>query len=524
MEKEIRINGSKLKIESIVYSKGDSVISGIDKKALKYQMVLFYDPDGGKDHYWKSLDISGKSGKISVPAEISSSYTKATILTRLQGKKFKKYDGEAYSKSDSDVILSWIGELSDLRLDTAETLIHALKDDNVARMFYSSYGMKMLGEFKKTISEDIIRGKGYTPAVWSNEFSKIYQRNRYSVCELMKDLVDSGVMIYTDPELIGKYNKISRCVKDGSKFIPDRWSRVIGVTGNKTRANLSLTYMGNVFIDIPKNSFGIPNGHKELKAIRSFCLVADGMLNMKQIGIKTTDKDLLRKLRGAGVIESPLILDDEYLLDLTKIPVAKKMSTRRLGSRVLGTLEADPLVYGIILGYLRRLEYMKSKGVSVMPKKMDIEEESEKDKFLHSLGIYDGMYYPPKTEVARSSKVYTAVEVKAVIKGIPSDPVSNIINFINTGSCRNTVIKKILSNVKDTYSTKSLEELRKEIEKTEKQRDLSNVELRDYKFRMILGKTLRFYDSKMPRLETTSVTVKDGINVSWEVSGLEVTV
>ena len=64
MEKEIRINGSKLKIESIVYSKGDSVISGIDKKALKYQMVLFYDRDGGKDHYWKSLAISGRSGKI----------------------------------------------------------------------------------------------------------------------------------------------------------------------------------------------------------------------------------------------------------------------------------------------------------------------------------------------------------------------------------------------------------------------------------------------------------------------------
>ena len=41
---------------------------------------------------------------------------------------------------------------------------------------------------------------------------------------------------------------------------------------------------------------------------------------------------------------------------------------------------------------------------------------------------------------------------------------------------------------------------------------------------MILGKTLRFGDCKMPRLEKTSVTVKDGINVSWDVSDLEVTV
>ena len=515
MKREIKINETKLKIKSITWRKGDSKILVTDKKSLVYQIILFTGNTSDKGRYWKGLGISKKSGEIEVPEEIRNNYTDALVLEH----STIRYEKETYDFSSQYTILAWIGELCNKFIDTAEILCHVIKDNYVTKRFYESYGQKELNKFKNELSNMIKTTSGLNKEPWTGEFSKIYTRNRYNIVDFINDLIDAEVEIYTDAELIGSYKKISRSIKDGSTYVPGEWGKVIGKSGNKTRANLSLTYIKKVTVDVPENEFGETAGPRELNTIRNFCIVADGMLNMKRLGIKTNNKKLIRKLKSTKMFMCEMLYSNEYLLDLTKIPIISKTKAKYVNLNDLINSEILAKTLDIKLCYLIRMRYKLREKLKTLPVKIPKKVEDPGEVFLHNLGIYGDYFYPKTTEVDKLESTYNSVEIISKIEGLPVDPTTQVTEFINKGTCRNKTIKKLLSSLVISEDT-----INEQIDNTEVEKKLNSQTLREMKFNIIMSKNLRFNNEYLkPKLEDIKFRSEDLV-VSWDIKTTKITV
>ncbi len=131
-----------------------------------------------------------------------------------------------------------------------------------------------------------------------------FYRNYASRDELIDDLVKDKADILTDSELIGKYLRISSAVDTGAKFVHEKWSRITGKLGNRRRANMSLTIMGKVKVNIPENEFDIEPGDREFPAFRSVCIIKDGSIWVPKIGVRLHSKKLIQKLKMIKVSET----------------------------------------------------------------------------------------------------------------------------------------------------------------------------------------------------------------------------
>ena len=306
----------------------------------------------------------------------------------------------------------------------------------------------------------------------------------------------------------------------GSTVMRDRWAKFNGVSGNRTRANISINTLSKVKVEVPENDKGVEPGERELWALRSFAIVVDGKLNMEELGFKTYNGKLIGKLKRLGIIE-PMLFEGEYVVDLTKLPIFPKRTP--ISSYQLGVAEYDVRISDIRCKFISLLLYRLEKKLEELPRKIKEpeEEKSEETVFLESLGIYGDYYYPGKTKTTESQTSYQATEIIGKVEGIPNDLYPNLRNYINTGSCKNAVISQALKDLAKLREVKDLVRLKRTLDVNEMVRKKNIKTLRDLKFRVISSKTLTLSDKQ---LEYASVEIKEGVKVSWVVKDTEIEV
>jgi hypothetical protein len=466
------------------------------KKSLRYQMVVLVSEDKFQGYSLVGL----------TETKVSPDFNEAWILR----KSDKAHETlENYDEHETFVIKSFVSLLSDKRMSVTEAMCKCL-GDYALDLFYPAYGTAGLKGFRKSLFES-------TEAPKHSKYvaKSIYGRKRYSILSLVRDLEAAGAKIYMEPELVGKYKRISKRVKDGSTLITDNWNQIIGVAGNRTRANLSLQVVSKVVVEVPENEFGVEPGERKLDSIRSFALIRDGVLNMEELGIKTDDTKLIGKLKRLGVL-TPMLLMDEYVIDLTKLPVCS--STGAVGSYQLARAEYMVKTADLEVAYLERLIYKLERGLTVLPKKLEAPEDDEATKFLKSLGIFDDRYYSPKTEDLEPEDGYLATEVIGKVEGFPTDFSSNITSFINKGACKNPAVMNHLSLLEPLRHEKNVDVLKKELDIVQTKRKVYITALRELKFKIILGKNLRFSGKGSHSLETYRVNLSSSkVSVTWKV-------
>ena len=507
----MKINDSKLSIVKLSFTKGDSKITGIDKKCLRYQRVLLTSPYKSESHV-----LPVPTSDISIPAVCKrAGYTEAWVIVKDVTKT--KWTREKYSIEDKDVMLKWLKYLYPAHLDTAEILVRAIYYGNVTRKFYEAYGTDAIREFYRLIDNitvGSVRGTGKTDKKYSKQYTSL---DRYNIFDFLKDIVAArDVEIYTDPDLIGQYKRISRKLKFSGTIIPDKWCKVGGITGNRTRANLSLSYSANVTIDVPENEFGVTPGPRELKTSRSFCIVKDGVVWGKWLGIKTSNRALVKKMQGAGMIETGIIYEDEYLVNLETLPPISKGDTRFITSYRLAKAEVGVYLNKVGSAWARRMKVMDRDKLTVCPKTLEVETISESEKYLHTLGIYGDTYVPPKYETDAVSSSYETYEVIGHLTKM-SDPGLVAYKWINGD--RSLVMSEFLEKISKEHS-ESGRSWDEEVKYWENNIQKAIRVLRELKYRFILGKTLKFADKRETKVENVTVDVPvEGklIRVFWTV-------
>lgn len=474
------------------------------KSKLRLQKILILD----KFYKGKLIDISGIFA-FSFPE--ATKYESLWVLEKTDSKN----PSQVYTQEEEKIILSWLIKICDTNLRLAESLCQALKDEKIASWFYHSYGEKSLKELKINYQR-ILEDSSYIKTPWTGNFTRLYTSNRYTILEFLNDLVRSKARINLYREATGKdYKRISRKIEDGSTPKYEEWYKVVGISGNRTRANINLRCLGKISVIIPENEVGVEPGEVELKAIKSINIVVDGILNTKSLGIKVSDKKFIKKLKLSGVlIPDGFLYTDEFLVDLTKMPICK-VSGRSISSFSLAQSELSVYSKKVLSGYIEKLIYLKKKGLISYPKELPSEDEDPKEEFLHSIGIYGDMYYG-KRHVSTATYSYVTEEIIGVIDGLPKDPTAQIVRFINKGSSSNSYINNLLSSYYLIMKSKSLDELEKSYEECQENLEEAISRLRDFKFRLIMGKTLRFSDKYKPQVEKTKVELL-GTTISWKV-------
>lgn len=283
-EKIINIKNSKLRL--VKYVSGGGYVHLPRKRKMRYQFLI---SDGER----KYIDTSRK---FNVKSDVS--------CWAIERTKEKWSDDEVYSKDDLKHILGFVSKVPLGHIGLIEDLIYALRDDELNDKFYTSYGFSRLGDLKiecERLYNDI---DNWTPVNPKHQYQKLYSTRRYSIYNLMNDLVGSKISM--DPELVGEYKKISDIAKGKYEIKNLSWLKVTGILGNATRANIS---------------FRISS--KE-KTAGMFNIIKDGTLNMERLAVQVDDEKLKRRLVRTKGIEFRMMYKNSYLLNLTKYPIISK--------------------------------------------------------------------------------------------------------------------------------------------------------------------------------------------------------
>ena len=144
--------------------------------------------------------------------------------------------------------------------------------------------------------------------------------------KLLHELLEDNASILVDPNLIGDYNVISKRKADrrNNKIQTDSWSKIFGLTKNKTRANISISYNAKTIVQIPNNPYNIIPGGREIDVKKSICIIKDGRLNQERIGIKASPK-LIGKLKKIYEKDYKVGLTNDIDPDTPLYPVIKSM-------------------------------------------------------------------------------------------------------------------------------------------------------------------------------------------------------
>ncbi len=426
-----------------------------------------------------------------------------------------------YTQSEKKILVSVFSGLADEhRLDTAEIFCHAIGNRELLDMFYSDYGRM---DETRALCQKLTEAPSIPSLTDTHKlYPHQYQRPRYSIYELLQDLIRTKAYICTDPDLTGKYEKISRNLKKTSETVGDNWNPVVGQSFNKTRANLNLNYMALVKVEVPANSHGVDPGERELKTLRSICLVKDGKVCNTSFGVRIEDRDLRKKLKAAGIVKSELVYAGDYLLDISNLPVISKSRVSGIRSFDLGTAETWYRLSDIALEYIRRREYKERKKLDKIPEKIDFTDSSmsESELYLASLGIYGEYFYPDK-KVGTVKKVYDTTELIGNFKVLPTKETctKNITRLLNGA----TKVNPFVSDFLGAYVIPDIDKgvPYKTIEETwERRKNHYRAIIRDLKFRLISGKSLNvcIHGSRRKSILDTVQPIKIGtyeIPVTW---------
>ena len=495
---EIKIRDSKLELRKVEnLSELPKIMSGDD---LRYKTVYAIFPKNSSIFSaipCTSVSFSDKVYNMSAEDEnILKNYYKEYYVIMKNGSRDSKI---TYTEEERERLVSiFFGVVNEYRLDTAEILCHTIENKELLTTFYSDYGV--MTETKNACISLLNSGKIPTTKGVSKQFPFQYIRSRYSIYELAQDLIQDKSYICTDNELLsGSYKKISRGMKKTSEFIGDSWNPMISLSFNKTRANLNINYICSVKVDIPENEVGIESGSRELKTLKSICLVKDGKVCNTSFGIRIKSKSLERKLRSTGILKTSLACPGDFLINIESLPVISKSKTSNIRSFDLAREEIYYRISDIAIEYLKRRQYKESKGLKVLPEKLEEEKKTPQELYLESLGIYGDYFYPDK-KVGKVSKVYDTTELIANINIIPTKETctKNITKILNGATKSNTFVNDFINSVIIPEINKGVpySEL---IRKWEIRKNKSKNLIRDFKFRLITGKSLKVCVHSCPR-------------------------
>ena len=489
MKTELKINDSRLRLVKL--EKTEVGIVKFDKEKLKYQFLLQTRNKSGAGSPWSVKRVDGYRGAISFPLAFYNAWDEVWCLEKAPIRFGPKE--EEYTDEERKLLMCFLGAIIENRyLDTAETLAQAVGDDRIVRGFYSMYGKNGIREFieniKKWIFDEDWEFKPFTGII-----TKGYEKNKYSIQKLLQELIDSKAEILVDPNLIGEYKRIGPKTMDSFIESQDKseWVKVEGILGNKRRANISITFNSPIIIEIPENQVGIPAG--PMKCIRktNFCIVRDGFLNMKYLGVRISSK-LGGKLKRLGLVSGELLGKNEYVINLSKIPVISKSWIREVSSNWLARLEVNYELAKITEEYLKTVYCFGEEG--------EKKKKSEKELFLETLGIHDGNYYTPYSGTVKKAssgvEEYKTVELITKISGLPTKKKDrleeyNLYHDPKTKKLCNKYLREYFDflGIDLVASPEYFKKIKEEKKKLE-------IELRDRKFQIIMGKKTVFYDTK----------------------------
>jgi hypothetical protein len=307
---------------------------------------------------------------------------------------------------------------------------------------------------------------------------------RYSIYELVDDLIkDNSFILDTNnfklisPISINKTLETSR--------MSDEWCRILGKTGNKKRANLSINFLANICAEIPENNVGIEPGKLHLTSPRKICIVKDGLIINSNITVKINSKELQRKLKKVNIIKERLLYDNELTLNLSSLPIINR-NKLKINIFDVAQTEANYTFSSMACNYLEKLIYMRDKKLTSCPKKIT-KEKSDKEKYLESLGIYNTTLHSEEVHTDSNAK-YIVNEVTGSLESIPKYYSDNIYCYCHKLKCP-TIISDFLKNIDNKLKSVSLDDLYKDYKEKYK---IYEKKLRDLKFKMLLGRTLNF--------------------------------
>ena len=373
------------------------------------------------------------------------------------------------------------------KLELIEGLVRAIGRAKPLLHLYT-YGSKLPDTYQKIYKSlqttELLKDEKVNKDLFG--FPSYQGGRRYSIYELINDLVEDNSFIL-DTNNFKLISPIAKNEKVETERASDEWCRVLGKTGNKKRANLSIDFLANLLAEIPENNVGIEPGKLHVTAPRKICIVKDGVVINSEIAVKVNSKRLQQKLIGTGIVKERLLYKNELILDLSKLPIITR-SKLKISMFDVAQTEVRYTFSSMACSYLERLIYMRDRKLTSCPEKLQEPEKSEKEKFLEKLGIYGTKLYTTRVKTESNSK-YLANEVSGVIDGINTRYYSHdIYLYCNRMKC-NAIIEGFLRGIDKSLITASLDDLYEEWKRRHKEQE---TKLRDLKFRLLLGRTFKF--------------------------------
>jgi hypothetical protein len=491
--KEITINGERLKL--LVRE------AGIDFKPGTYDII----PEKKNLRYQIALPIhSGKTRIGALTSIRGEKYFRGTIdlcciyyLVRLK----EPAPSVTYERDDIEAILEFLGYLPVYYNKVATQIARGLGKAYPLSLFSDAYGYRAMCEVTSHLSR-IIPSSDKTDEEFMKAWNELPDIDRttpvpgpraeYSVYRLCHDLVEDKAGILIDNTLV-KYNRITReMAYTETEVFNDKSYQVIGLCGNKTRANLSLTYeIPKDEIKVPENPYGITASG--LRMTRNYCVIRDGRLNMKSLAVRISKK-LAGKFKILGLLNMELIREDEYVISLEKLPILRPRDIKPTSGYYLGYLEMSSAWYGAKKNYLEVLKYRSM---------TEAEKEAEKFRIgCHiSIGVVDKKleYNKPKKGAKDGHYTYTAYTLKP-FGGLPKYNKESVRGALGTTGARTYLpnirkyswLWKVIDAVDQELSGSTVTEL---LEKYTALKEKTDSMIHEKVFEAIYNKRINFPDS-----------------------------
>lgn len=488
--REVKISGTRFKVVSYDVIPGQTTFELPNKKSMAYQFLVGY----------RTFDDLRRYSTAGVHKIEDPKGFKHVIGLELSK---TKCEPQNYEQEDLGLIFTCLAGMPMYFLEAVEALVLATKDRDFISLFYKTYGDEGIVGFKKEcikLAQDKLwRPNEKVDAMYPRAYKK---GKRYSVYQLLKDLVEDKAKILTDPELVGGYERITASkTEKPEEVIPveDQWQEINNLVGNKTRANLSLQFTSFVDIDVPENEVGVkPGVRRNLECIKTFSIVRDGVLNMDLLAVRVSKK-LAHKLRAVGCIRMNLIYKNSLLLDLTTIPVISKGDLIKFDSVQLGAVELDYVISGMAIDYLS----VKKNASYVKPSGKKNKNLSPEEKYLRSLGIFEDKYYPQKEVGVREGRSYLTTELLTSIEGFPADPAAMFTaakEYARTGTIPSRLVRGSDKRENLKWMLENIDKLQWDLEAWKNLNRDSRSKLRDMKFQMIMSKVANFNEYHKPSI------------------------
>ncbi len=259
--------------------------------------------------------------------------------------------------------------------------------------------------------------------------------------EEIKSLTESGDIAALAAKMKEVENRTIETLKfEFNEEMPS--SPFSSLTWNEKRANLSVLVNFKGYVNVPANSFGIPEKF-DTEIFRNYTIIQDGVIWTYELPVSLS-QSTFDTLQSNGLLEGEIYESGKiYVLNYSKLPVINREMVKTLSaetlfkkSHELAKLKASNYVFG---QYKKRFFDGASKGF------LDLYGE-EATAWLKGIGLTANGFAPKKTVEKMNEEIeVNTLEVK--IKGLTSNPTKK--DFENAE-------KKIIAGLEDSLSGKEL--------------------------------------------------------------------